>query len=170
MLNTGDTDQFSCPGMPNGVVCKGPREVYELTNGDVTSVTADSLKKNETKKTLPNDRIVTKKAPNETLPLAYAPSEAGMQPEPLVTQTRVLRIWVAPWVDKSNNLHWPGLMFAKIQKSEWNFGQDNFEDVDPPVPHLINGGSEPMPVSQEQQGSPAPGMGSGMGMGMGMGN
>lgn len=149
VMNTGDSGEFACPGMPKGVVCKGPREVYELTNGDVSSVSQDSLEKKET---LPNDKIVEKPVTATTTPveLAYAPSEAGIQPEPLVTQTRVLRIWIAPWVDKSNNLHWPGLMFAKIQKSEWNFGQDSFEGVEPPVPHLLDSASASMPATQDQ--------------------
>lgn len=157
VMNTGDTDKFDCPGMPNGIVCKGPREVYGLTNGDAGEVTQGSLEKT---KTMPNDKIVDKKTPPATVPLTYTPGDAGVQPEPLVTQTKVLRIWVAPWVDKSNNLHWPGLMFAKIQTSEWNFGQDNFEGVDPPIPHLIDSTAEtaPAPQSQNQGQQPEPGI------------
>lgn len=144
ILNPAGSSKFDCPGMPNGVVCKTPREVYNLTNGDNSSVSETTLKQ-----TLPNDRVVNPKevVTSKSNGPAYAASEAGMQPEPLVTQTQVLRIWIAPWVDKRNDLHWPGLMFTKIQKSEWNYGQNSFENVQPPVPHLIS----PSIVSQGAQ-------------------
>ena len=134
MFNPGSaSSDFDCPGMPKGVVCKTPREVYKLTNGENSSVTAANLKQ-----TLPNNRIVEpKNKKDEVIGPAFVQSDGGIQPEPLVTQTKVLRVWVAPWVDKGNDLHWPGLMFVKIQKSEWNYGDNNFEMVEPPVPHLI---------------------------------
>ena len=129
MLNPGGSSDFDCPGMPKGIVCKNPREVYSKTNGDLDS------------------EVVHYNAPNEEKPtttgspapaVAYQPSGNDLtQPEPLVTQTRVLRVWLAPWVDKNKDLHWPGLMFTKIQTSQWNYGEESFDGVEPPVPHQI---------------------------------
>ncbi|WP_370649229.1 TraV family lipoprotein [Cupriavidus sp. EM10] len=32
ILNTADNDSFSCPGMPQGIICKTPLAVYKSTN------------------------------------------------------------------------------------------------------------------------------------------
>ena len=39
-LNTADHDAFACPGMPAGVICKSPVQVYRATH-DRDSVTVE---------------------------------------------------------------------------------------------------------------------------------
>ncbi len=143
MLNPAGSSDFDCPGMPKGIVCKNPREVYDKTNGDLDTETVHYNSPNEPKN--PNSQSGnndgSKKKPNpidHPIDLAYQPAGNDLtQPEPLVTQTRVLRVWVAPWVDKDKDLHWPGLMFTKIQTSQWNYGEESFDGVEPPIPHQI---------------------------------
>ena len=128
MLNPAGSSDFDCPGMPKGIVCKNPREVYDKTNGDLDSEVVHYNAPNEAKTNTGSPAPV----------VAYQPSGNDLtQPEPLVTQTRVLRVWLAPWVDKNKDLHWPGLMFTKIQTSQWNYGEESFDGVEPPVPHQI---------------------------------
>ena len=130
MLNPAGSSDFDCPGMSKGIVCKNPREVYDKTNGDLDTEAVHYNSPNEAK-----GKDTALVAPVD---IAYQPSSNDLtQPEPLVTQTRVLRVWVAPWVDKNKDLHWPGLMFTKIQTSQWNYGEESFEGVEPPIPHQI---------------------------------
>lgn len=152
MLNPAGSSDFDCPGMPKGIVCKNPREVYDKTNGDLDT---ENVHYNS-----PNEPKVQNPASQTTASIAYQPSGNDLtQPEPLVTQTRVLRVWVAPWVDKNKDLHWPGLMFTKIQTSQWNYGEEAFDGVEPPIPHQIQPSTPdvtmPATAPQAQTNGPA---------------
>jgi len=41
VLNTANHDEFACPGMPDGVMCKSPLQVYHATHGTMPDVTSD---------------------------------------------------------------------------------------------------------------------------------
>lgn len=149
VLNTGDTEEFACPGMPKGILCKNPRDIYGMTNGDVSDKFSAADKSDKRDKNTSKQRAV---------PLGLAYQQTGqnsLQPEPIVSQARVLRVWIAPWIDKNKDLHWPGLMFTRIQQSEWNFGESEFNGVEPVVPHQIRPIDLPQPkstgVEQETQ-------------------
>lgn len=45
---------------------------------------------------------------------------------------KVLRIWVAPWVDKSDDLHLSTLVYTDIEKRKWEVGT-----VDSQAPALV---------------------------------
>ncbi|MEZ9922353.1 TraV family lipoprotein, partial [Vibrio breoganii] len=45
---------------------------------------------------------------------------------------RVLRIWVAPWVDKSDDLHLSTLVYTDIEKRKWEVGT-----VDEQAPKIV---------------------------------
>lgn len=131
VFNPAGSDEFGCPGMPKGITCKSPREVYNLT---------DHEKRGKGKGSAPD---------MPTYVFASEPDKRGLNPVPVLEQAQVLRVWIAPWVDKNNDLHWPGVMFTELKKSEWHFGDQEFEGVEPPVPHKMFDGAPPaaMPPS-----------------------
>ena len=49
----------------------------------------------------------------------YSPSLA---PKPLLTQPRVLRVWIAPYEGVNGNLHFPGFVYTVIDPQHWVFG------------------------------------------------
>jgi len=132
----GDSD-FSCPGMPKGVTCKTPREAYNI-----------SLNK------------PPKKSKYDTGSLNLNPVEvslvgregANLEPVPVLEQAKVMRIWISPWIDKNKDLHWPGVIFTQVTSRQWQFGDDGFEGVEPPVPHRhVSAQAAPLASKDDKQ-------------------
>lgn len=117
----GESD-YDCPGMPKGVVCKTPREVYNAQDQKDNAKAGGG-------------------AP--TYVIASSPNKNSLQPTPVLEQAQVMRVWIAPWIDANKDLHWPGLMFTEVHPREWHFGEDTFDGVEPPVPHLMYESKEP---------------------------
>lgn len=116
----GSSD-FACPGMPKGVTCKTPREVYDISTGKTP-------KKGKAAKAGDYD-------PSPVEVLLVGRGGSNLEPVPVLEQAKVMRIWIAPWVDKNKDLHWPGMIFTQVQARQWSVGNDNFEGIEPPVPH-----------------------------------
>jgi conjugal transfer pilus assembly protein TraV len=45
------------------------------------------------------------------------------QPMPVLEPARVVRIWVAPWVDAKGDLHMPGYLCSEITPRRWSLGE-----------------------------------------------
>lgn len=117
VFNPGGSGDYSCPGMPKGVVCKTPRQVYDMTD-------SDTGKKRGKGGSAPTYVFATQpRGPDD------------LNPVPVLEQAKVMRIWIAPWVDANKDLHWPGMIFTQVQSRQWNFGAEGFNGVEPPVPH-----------------------------------
>lgn len=127
LFNPTGSDQLDC-GMPKGVSCKNPREVYKLTD---------------------KDKIKGKSAGEiPTYVFANAPhDESSLKPMPVLEQARVMRVWIAPWIDRNDDQHWPGLVFTVIQAKKWHFGQAEFEGIEPSVPHKMYESAQLPPAS-----------------------
>lgn len=140
IFNTAGSDEFACPGMPKGVSCKNPREIYDLTNKD------------------PVGRGGKKsKGGTPTYVFATKPNEQNLAPVPVLEQATAMRVWIAPWIDKNNDLHWPGLIFTQIQPKQWHFGDNTFDGIEPPVPHLMRESAAVLPpVAQGNQPQAVP--------------
>lgn len=119
VFNPSGESDFSCPGMPKGVTCKNPREVYQLTD-------TDKVKGKGKASAVPTYIFATE--PNR---------ETALNPVPVLEQARVMRVWIGPFVDRNNDQHWPGLIFTVIQPKQWHFGTQEFEGVEPPIPHRM---------------------------------
>lgn len=118
-FNPVGSDEFACTGMPGGVSCKTPREVYKISDKEKSNGKSNS-----------NDM--------PTYLFANAPQgTTALNPMPVLEQAKVMRVWVAPWVDKNNDQHWPGLVFTVIQPKQWHYSNEEFDGVEPPVPHKM---------------------------------
>ena len=137
-LNTAGEDEFSCPGMPQGIICKSPMAVYKST--EQSPALTDS------------DMPIGQKAPNvkygddmgKTAGSEHNLKVSNGMPGPAVAElarpvrvpAQVMRIWIAPWIDSKDDLHFPSYLFTEIQPRTWSFGKSEYSGQGMVVPHL----------------------------------
>lgn len=140
----GEKSDFSCPGVPRGVICKSPREVYALTNGKSYDLGND-VKKDEGKD--------TPAANSDTIhPFARPAVTANSGPMPVLAPSQVQRIWIGPWQDEKKDLNWPSYVFTEIAPRKWSFGGASFSGYKPLVPvqaDFMNPGRSVKSVEQD---------------------
>ena len=145
VLNTADHDSFSCPGMPQGIVCKTPTAVFKSTNQMPDQVDGD-LPIGQTvakAKRAASDDILSaasRKAPPLTKEVALtnfggAAARGDVTGRPVREPARVMRIWIAPWVDKNDDLHFPSYLYTEVQPRRWSFGKSEFAGAGVVIPH-----------------------------------
>lgn len=123
-LNIGKND-YSCPGMPDGVQCMAARDVYASTNNgevprpskqeDSKTETATENGKGKESSSIPEKRDVV--VDNFVAP------RLPDRPIPVRTPAQVMRIWVAPWEDTNGDLIVPGYVYTEIEPRKWVFGE-----------------------------------------------
>jgi len=139
-LNPGGESSFSCPGMPQGIVCKTPTAVYKSTNQMPA----------ETENDLPlGQHLGDKSGPPagmtyvlpKSLDVKSAPGAttgAGIvktgKAKPVREAAQVMRIWIAEWTDKNDDLHYPGYLFTEIQPRRWSVGKSEASGRNTAVP------------------------------------
>ncbi|MBU2774236.1 type IV conjugative transfer system lipoprotein TraV [Acidithiobacillus ferrooxidans] len=125
-----------------GGVCVGPRETWGITrHRDQVNPDKRTLKaQNEARKLLhtsPSQRdqlpnihpqtAASQQALDGAKTAQYTTGNQPLQaptgyPKPLLTQPRVLRVWVAPYRGPEGNLHFPGMVYSIIQPQSWTLG------------------------------------------------
>ena len=89
--------EYACPEPGKGV-CKSARQVYQDTDSQPSEDTSPTSPKSFVE---PDLRLVTPESvPNRT-------------------PAQILRIWIAPWVDKQGNWHSGGIVMTDIAPREW---------------------------------------------------
>jgi conjugal transfer pilus assembly protein TraV len=48
-----------------------------------------------------------------------------------------MRIWIAPWIDKNDDLHLPSFLYTEVQARKWNLGEQEFAGNGVSVPHRV---------------------------------
>lgn len=117
VLNTASNNDYACPGMPMGVVCKTPAAVYKSTHGDVGETEFDQpigVNGQSEGTTATKAEIYGKVA---------TPVGANLGPRPVREPARVARIWIAPWVDKNDNLHLAQILYTEVKPRTWTVGK-----------------------------------------------
>lgn len=131
VFGIGNSD-FSCPGMPSGIVCKSTGEIYELTGqNNLQALVGDPMDMNVQRSVDDYDSdsaTRTVKSPaNSHNRMFDKPMVKAMDGSvPILRPAKVLRIWVGPWTDASNNLIWPTYVFTEVKDRTWNFGDSDF--------------------------------------------
>ena len=98
-LGIGEPD-YACTEPGKGV-CKSARQVYEDTHSPALSRASFQPFSKPANQAYPDKSVVTLEAvPNRT-------------------PAQVLRIWLAPWVDKQGNWHSGGLIMTDIVPRHW---------------------------------------------------
>ncbi|WP_436658749.1 type IV conjugative transfer system lipoprotein TraV [Acinetobacter sp. P1(2025)] len=135
----GYNEKYGCSGLPDGVVCKTPTQIYDMTNGDQLGVYQNTLdgtdhaghghetqqKQGMFRKAQTTEvKGVSNGNEAEMMNIFAKPQfQANSNPMPVLEQPRVLRIWVAPWKDENETLNWGSYMFTEITPRRWNFGE-----------------------------------------------
>lgn len=132
------TDPNNPDAVTDGVVCKTPFAVYKSTHGEPEmkqsdlpiGVTMEDYKSG-------NIQVGRNANPNEGMPnpaygMGYqVPRGLSGQDQPNYAHpvrepAQVMRIWIAPWIDKRDDLHFPSTIYTEIQPRSWAYGVEAF--------------------------------------------
>jgi len=122
-------DDYSCKGLPEGTTCMSARDVYAAThNGAVVrsihSETAESVVHPSQVKADGNyvgaTQVWSRPATEPGSPDYLTPPLN--EPQPVRTASKVMRIWIAPWEDKSGDLHASGHVYTEVEPRRWAIG------------------------------------------------
>lgn len=119
---------FSCNGMPGNVTCLDAMTVYELTSDPAldAAVRAEVARLSEAGETQIDTKALVAQIKQQRA-YTHTGSTTLMapltQPMPVLEPARVVRIWVAPWIDTKGDLHMPGYLFSEITPRRWSFGE-----------------------------------------------
>lgn len=123
---TGFQSKYGCSGLPDGIVCKTPLQVYEQTNSDDRVGVYADMENEKPRKSKYDNGSGSSKAPTQAEQMvnlfAKPQFQAASSPMPVLEQPKVLRIWVAPWKDENETLNWSSFLFTEITPRRWNFG------------------------------------------------
>lgn len=152
-FNVGE-EEFNCSGMPDSAYCHSARDVYLATNdGAVPSRVGkdgaynedcDDCQRSEGRNFDFGAEEEERGAENGASPARSYPVNAGGkqgdevinnyvaprlpdQPVPIRTPAVVMRIWIAPYIDKNDDLNSPGYVFTEIEPRRWIYGDEKFQ-------------------------------------------
>lgn len=142
----GQSDS-SCPGMAKGYVCKGPREVYELTNNknslfDGTQEGLDGKEKKDQSAggSTPNpagakvNYPVTSNLPANSKTMIPADTQTAPEPLALREEARIMRVYFAAYEDSVGSLNLPGYAYVEVEPRTWMVGHAANRNVGRIVP------------------------------------
>lgn len=149
ILGPTEEDEFHCvPGGEPKPNCRSPMAIYKSTHGepplvetdapvswaDLMKSTSGELVKSE-QKSLPNEvndgpasaRAEKNPVATPSVTLGLTAQSLGLAtPEvlgrPVREQAKVMRIWIAPYVDQNDDLHYPSYLYTEIQPRRWALG------------------------------------------------
>ncbi|MEM8761279.1 MAG: TraV family lipoprotein, partial [Pseudomonadota bacterium] len=122
---------YSCSGRPEGVVCASTREIYARTETATQVHEEDLAEANEPVEEMgaaPEESGLDAAPREGRLALeggALAPVRFAPGPDasvPMRTPPKLIRIWIAPWEDRSGRLRMPGHIFAEVTPRGWQVG------------------------------------------------
>lgn len=167
IFNTANESSFSCPGMPQGVTCKTPMAVYKSTNqmpapieSDLPmGVTMDSVAKNSLASESNPTAFFGKPASAQAVPavLQYSPTKTAAMARPVREPAQVMRIWIAPWIDKNDDLHYPSYVFTEVQPRRWSLGKPEFGGKGATIPYKALAAVAPVQPAENSADAKAPG-------------
>ncbi|GEM_PF-2677558 len=101
---SGCAASYGCPA-PKGVRCQPISDVYSSTQ-----------------KSDPSPKAV-KQQPQEQRPASFRDPTVDEKTIPLRTAPKILRVWIAPWIDQDGDLHQEGDLFLVVHAGEWAIGE-----------------------------------------------
>lgn len=135
LLSVGDSE-FSCPGLPKGIVCKSTKDVYHLTNGNSSEALVSAPGEEGTA----HDKSAARaKGDYDYMPpradqveMANYAHAGQVRPliepmtsvKPVLEPAKVVRLWIGPWRDTKNNLVFPSYMYAQVGDRTWSLDDE----------------------------------------------
>ena len=124
VMNTAGSSDYSCPGMPNGVVCKTPLAVYKSTHLDSPITEFDlPIGSSSVSDAQGGTSVANVTARMASIAVGTMSKKDASGPRPVREPALVARIWIAPWVDKQDNLHLAETQYTEIKPRTWTVGK-----------------------------------------------
>lgn len=169
VLSPTETDQYGCkPGEPKAT-CRTPLAIYRSTHGEPPVAETDAAVPwgkliRGTSGKLVNEEL--EQSPEKASAAARVRAAAGPKAgsagaipglnsqtlgqmpatvagRPVREPAQVMRIWIAPWIDKNDDLHYPSYLFTEVQPRRWTFGKQEFGGRGVVVPHKDFASTDP---------------------------
>jgi conjugal transfer pilus assembly protein TraV len=130
VLSVGQ-DEFNCSAGDENALCASSRTIYRATDGEIQENEKITYVKDgevhqtnlsELKKFNSNLGISENSAHQAQSSMKAAP-QFSYDGEVLRHDVKVLRVWIAPWIDKSDNLHSSQLIYTDIEQRKWEIGR-----------------------------------------------
>ena len=158
-LSVGSSSSFSCPGMP-GVMCQTPQQVYAQTSGSAMPPNVFPSGGGATGGAVapPQGAATASGVPMANLPATGNPMLQPVTgaPMPLREPSRVMRVWIAPWIEKkTDHLHWPTYVFAEVQPRKWTVGKPDFGGMRAGMPLFVRPSAAQAPLGSQPTASAA---------------
>lgn len=165
MLNTAGSNEFACPGMPGGVLCKTPAAVYKTTNAEILETEFDTpvgsagkVNPVESSQSIApsfSGSVVNGIKTEQTRPAAKLIT-VDPGPKPVREPAQVVRIWIAPWIDKQDNLHLAQIQYSEIKPRTWTLGKaESVSASGYSIPHLAFNSIDKIPEASKVEPSDA---------------
>lgn len=131
--------QFSCKA-PDGVTCSSLSGVY----ANAVANNLPALRKNG--KGESTDKVETKQSD--------ITGRAPVSGDPIRTQPKVLRVWIAPWEDTDGDLHDQSFIYVMTDPGRWKIEHHQKRIIDRYRPTFIQSAIAGQPQKQPSQQQP----------------
>lgn len=96
-----------------------------------------------------NNEMKSSSNHDESKNQATVPHSFNYDGQAIRTPAKVQRIWLAPWVDKEDNLHMSSLIYTEVEPKKWEIGLDEQNSGLGIIPHKKSKGSTAIDVNVE---------------------
>lgn len=131
--------EFNCSAGDENALCGSSRTIYRATDGTLVTndtltyiedgeprqITLDELKDIENKQK--NKKVASGISEISTYgaKFNYVPQSFSFDGDVLRKDVKVLRVWVAPFVDTNDDLHLSSMVYTDIEQRSWELGTVN---------------------------------------------
>ena len=134
--SVGQND-FNCSAGDENALCGSARTIYQATDGDLKTKDTliyikDGEKKQVTLKELNKSQesdkdhaFLISEISNPKANSLGIPHTFSYDGDVLRKDVRVMRVWIAPFVDANDNLHMSSMVYTDIAQRSWELGTTN---------------------------------------------
>lgn len=140
VMGVGQSESTCSKDKDRGMPCASVAEVYKKTNGSNWK-----------------SAILEKEGATASVPQKVAsvlPVSSPAWPTPVLEPAQVMRVWISPWVDDQQSLHWPSYVFMEVTPRKWSYGNSDFRQARQLTPVQIEHRTEPASAGTSTPASP----------------
>lgn len=131
-IGAGQSD-FNCSGGDENALCGSSRSIYELTHGTLNPKNTVIVVEDGEKKSYTVDELKKLNAQQVSSGISEknqshaqytnVPQEFSFDGEVLRNDVRVIRVWIAPFIDTNDDLHLSAMVYTDISNKSWELGR-----------------------------------------------
>lgn len=136
-------DEFNCSSGDENALCASSRTIYRATDGEIkenekiTYIKGGEVHQtnlSELKK-FNSDLAISENYKHQAQSSMKAAPQFSYDGDVLRHDVKVLRVWIAPWIDRQDNLHSSQFIYTDIEARKWEIGRK--------TPNGFSGGFKP---------------------------